>query len=235
MIVNLKPKAIHFKFGDYISQGFEFFKKEFGNIFVGFLITCLMSIIPFCGLLAMGNYYKYLRKLHKNQPTSSSEIFDFKDFMPYFILQLIFIGAFFVLYIPMLIFGGIMGAATGSGEEPNPAAMFFVFPYIFVMIFAIYYFALKAYYIIPLISFKGITDIKTAWKISTVMTKGNLLAILVFYIAVSFLAQLGIFACGIGLFLTMPFAYVCNFFAYEDAIQQVEYDEITEIGVKQEY
>ncbi|MGD1320310.1 hypothetical protein [Chryseobacterium sp. 2R14A] len=235
MNVNLTPKPINFKFGEYINKGFELMKKDFGSIFVGFLVTFLMSIIPFCGLLAMGNYYKYLRKLNKNQNPSAGEIFDFKDFMPYFILQLIIIGGVFVLYIPFIIFAGIAGATADSSGEVSPIFGILMFPYMFIVFFAIYYFVLKGFYISPLISYKGITDIKTAWNISKVMTKGNLLNIFLFSLVASLLSQIGILACGIGLFVTMPFLYAANYFAYEDAIQQIEYDEITEIGIQEKY
>jgi hypothetical protein len=50
-------------------------------------------------------------------------------------------------------------------------------------------------------------DIKTAWNISKVMTKGNLLSIFLFSLVVSLLSQIGVLACGIGIFLTMPFMY----------------------------
>ncbi|WP_336963505.1 hypothetical protein [Chryseobacterium contaminans] len=234
MNVNLTPKPINFKFGEYINKGFEFLKKDFGNIFVAFLVCIVMSIIPFCGMLAMGNLYKYLQKLNRNQPASPGDIFDFKDFMPYFILQLIIFGAVLIVYIPLIIVLALTGAFSGS-DDPNPMAGFFMFPYLFVVMIAIYYFALKAFYIVPLISLKGIKDIKTAWNISKVMTKGNLISILLFAFVVGLLAQIGILACGIGLFLTIPFVYTANYFAYEDAIQQIEFDEITEIGSKNEF
>ena len=235
MNVNLTPKPINFKFGEYINKGFELLKKDFGGVFVGFLVTFLMSIIPFCGLLAMGNFYQYLRKLNKNQNPSAGEIFDFKDFMSYFTLQLIIIGGVIVLYIPFIIFGGLAGATADANGEVSPFFAILMFPYMFVMLFAIYYFLLKGFYILPLISFKGITDIKTAWNISKVMSKGNLLNIFMFSFVIGILSQIGIIACGIGLLLTLPFMHTANYFAYEDAIQQIEYDEITEIGITEKY
>lgn len=234
MNVNLTPKPINFKFGEYINKGFEFLKKDFGNIFVAFLVCLIMSIIPFCGMLAMGNMYKYLQKLNKNQPASPGDIFDFKDFMPYFILQLIVFAAILIIYIPVVIVLALTGSFSGS-NDPNPMAGLFMFPYIIVVMIGIYYFALKAFYITPLISLKGIKDIKTAWNISKVMTKGNLISILLFAFVIGLLAQIGILACGIGVFLTIPFVYTANYFAYEDAIQQIEFDEITEIGSKNEF
>ncbi|WBV59151.1 hypothetical protein PFY12_08740 [Chryseobacterium camelliae] len=235
MNVNLVPKPINFKFGEYINKGFELLKKDFGSVFVGFLVASLMSIIPFCGILAVGNYYKYLRKITKNQQVSAGEIFDFKDFMPYFILQLILFAGVIVLYIPLMVVFALAGLASGNNGEPNPGVMIFIIPYVFLMIAAIYYFLLKAFYIIPLISFKGITDIQTAWNISKVMTKDNLLNIFLFSLVVTILSQIGFLACVIGIFLTMPFMYAANYFAYEDAIQQIEHDEITEIGSKNEF
>jgi len=234
MNVNLVPKPINFKLSDYINKGLELLKKDFGNIFVAFLVCLLMSIIPFCGLLAMGNLYKYLQKINRNQPASPGDIFDFKDFMPYFMLQLIILGGVLVLYIPL--FAGLaLSGAMSHANEPNPMVMVFLFPYLILMMVAIYYFVLKGFYMIPLISLKGVTDIKTAWNISKVMTKGNLLSIFLFSLVVSLLAQIGVIACGIGLLLTMPFLYTANYFAYADAIQQIEYDEITEIGIKNEF
>ncbi|WP_027372949.1 MULTISPECIES: DUF4013 domain-containing protein [Chryseobacterium] len=234
MKVNVMPKPVDFKLGEYINKGFELLKKDFGNIFVAFLVCCIMSIIPFCAVLAMGNLYKYLQRIHRNQPASPGDIFDFKDFMPYFILQLIIFGGIALLYIPLIIILALTGAMS-QPDNPNPAAMIFVFPYIFIMVAAIYYFVLKAFYIVPLISLKGMNDIKTAWNISKVMTKGNLLSIFLFSLVVSLLSQIGVLACGIGIFLTMPFMYTANYFAYEDAIHQIEHDEITEIGSKNEY
>jgi hypothetical protein len=234
MKVILTPKPINFKLGEYINKGFELLKKDFGNIFIAFLVCFIMSIIPFCGLLAMGNLYKYLQKLNRNQAASPGDIFDFKDFMPYFMLQLIIIGGVLALYIPLFAVLAISGAMS-EGNQPNPMIMIFMFPYMFLLIAAIYYFLLKGFYIIPLISLKGISEIKEAWNISKVMTKGNLLSIFLFSLVVSILSQIGIVACGVGIFLTIPFLYTANYFAYEDAIQQIEYDEITEIGSKNEF
>lgn len=234
MDINLKPKPINFKFGEYINKGIELLKKDFGNVFVAFLVCVVMSIIPFCGLLGMGNMYKYLQKLNKNQAASPGDIFDFKDFMSYFILQLIIFGGVLIIYIPLIIVLALTGSISGS-DDPSPLAGLLMFPYIIVVMIAVYYFVLKAFYITPLISLKGIKDLKTAWNISKVMTQGNLIAILLFSFVVGLLAQIGFLACGIGVFLTIPFVYTANYFAYEDAIQQIEFDEITEIGSKNEF
>jgi len=234
MNVNFTAKPIDFKLGEYMSKGFELLKKDFGNIFVAFLLCFIMSIIPFCGFLAVGNFYKFLRKVNNGQQASPGEIFNFDDFMPYFILQLIIFAGIIVLYIPFFIIMPAMAVAQGEGE-PNPGLMLFMFPYLFLMIAIIYFFLLKGFYIPALISFKRVTDIQTAWRASKVMTKNNLLSILLFAIVVGILSQLGIIACGIGLFVTLPFMYTANYFAFEDAMKQIEHDEISEIGIQEKY
>lgn len=233
MNVNFTAKPINFKLGEYLSKGFELLKKDFGNIFVAFLCCFVMAIIPFCGMLGAGNFYQYLRKINKGQQASPGEIFNFDKFMPYFILQLILIGGILALYIPMAII--MITAGALSGGEPSGWVAALMVPYIIFMYAAILYFALKGFYIPALISFKNVTDIKTAWDASKIMTKDNLLSIFLFSLVVGILSQIGIIACGIGLFLTLPFMYVANFFAYEDAINQIERDEISEIGIKEKY
>lgn len=228
MKINAKP--IDFKLGEYISNGFDFMKNNFGNVLGAFLLCMLMCIIPFCGLLAVGNFYRYCRDLRAGKQVSAGDIFNFDNFMPYFILQLILIGGIMLIYIPMLALTPLM-----ADRDPSAGLPFVFMIYIFVVYIAIIIVCLKGFYMPALISLGGITDIKTAWKMSLTMTKGNLLTIFLYSLVVSVLAQLGIIACFIGLIFTMPLMYVCHYFAYEDAIKQVTYDEIQEIGIKNEF
>lgn len=228
MKINAKP--IDFKLGEYISNGFDFMKNNFGNVLGAFLLCMLMCIIPFCGLLAVGNFYRYCRDLRAGKQVSAGDIFNFDNFMPYFILQLILIGGIMLIYIPMLALTPLM-----ADRDPSAGLPFIFMIYIFVIYIAIIIVCLKGFYMPALISLGGITDIKTAWKMSLTMTKGNLLTIFLYSLVVSVLAQLGIIACFIGLIFTMPLMYVCHYFAYEDAMKQVTYDEIQEIGIKNEF
>ncbi|ASK31073.1 hypothetical protein CEY12_13575 [Chryseobacterium sp. T16E-39] len=232
-MMNSKVKPIEFKLNEYLNKGMELLKKDFGNFLVAYILCAVMSIIPFCGLLAMGNFYKYCRKVNKGEQASVGEIFNFDDFMPYFILQLIIIAGVIVLYIPMFIF--IPLAALTGEDGGSPAFAIFMIPYIFVIVIAVFIVALVGFYIPGLISLKKVYDIKTAWSMSRIMTKNNLLSIFLFAIVVGFLSQLGILLCGIGLLITMPYFYTTHYFAFEDAIQQIEYDEIKEIGSKNEF
>ncbi|MDQ1804350.1 hypothetical protein RAH57_10135 [Chryseobacterium sp. CKR4-1] len=232
-MMNNKAKPVEFKLNEYLSKGLELLKKDFGNFIVAYILCMVMSIIPFCGLLAMGNFYKYCRKVNKGEQASVGEIFNFDDFLPYFIVQLIIIGGVFALYIPMFIF--IPFTSVVDGDAVPPAFRLFMVLYIFLIVIAVFIVALLGFYIPGLISLKKVNDIKTAWIMSRIMTRNNLLTIFLFAIIVGFLSQIGILLCGIGILITMPYFYTTHYFAFEDAIQQIEYDEIKEIGTKNEF
>lgn len=224
-------KPIDFKFNEYLNKGYELLKKDFGNFILAFIFCMILSIIPFCGLMAAGNFYKYCRKVNRGQQASPSDIFNFDDFSSYIIYQLIIIGIVLAIYIPMLL----VVPFTGHTDEPSPVFGVFFMMYAIIIAIFVFFLAMKAFYIPALISLGGVKDIKTAWNMSKIMTKNNLLSIFLFSIVVSFLSQLGIIACGIGVFITIPYLYTTHYFAFEDAIQQIEHDEIKEIGEKNEY
>jgi len=233
MNVNFTAKPINFKLGEYMSKAFELLKKDFGNIFVAFLCCIVMGIIPFCGMLGASNFYQYLRKLNRGQQASPGEIFNFDKILPFFILQLILLGGIMVLYIPFILI--MPTIAYTQGNDPSTILPLLIFPYMAIAYAVILYFVLKGFYIPALITFKDVTDIKTAWNTSKIMTKDNLLSIFLFSLVVGILSQIGIIACGIGILVTLPFMYVSNYFAYEDAMNQIERDEISEIGIKEKY
>lgn len=229
----MNAQTVNFKLGDYLNKAFELLKKDFGGILGGFLVCMLMSLIPFCGYLAMGNFYKFLRNKSKGLPASAGDIFNFDDFMPYFILQLIVVAGIVALYIPLII----MIPATSYMDPEMGRTGLPLFFYLYMMVFyvALFFFIVKAFYLPALISLKGVKDLKTAWRMSLAMTKNNFWNILLFSIVAGLIGSLGMIACGIGLILTLPFAYAANYYAYEDALQQTGHDEITEIGIKEKF
>jgi len=228
-MIKINAKPVNFKLGDYISNGYEFYKANFGSLLGAFLLAMIMSIIPFCGLLAVGNFYKYCRDLRAGKNVSAGDIFNFDDFTPYFLIQLVLFAGVMAIYIPMLFMVPMIADRDPSAGLPVVFIIYMIFVYIAILIVC-----LKGFYMPALISLGRIIDIKEAWKISSVMTKGNLLFIFLYSLAVGFLSQLGIIACFIGLIFTIPFAYASHYFAYEDALKQITNDEIQEIGIKNE-
>ena len=224
---NLKP--IEFKFGDYLSEGFELFKKDIGGFVLAYFFVMIMSIIPIFAYLGIGNFYKFCRKIKSGEQASASEIFNFDNFSPYFIISIIIFGISFGAMLPMfLIFPAIF---SGSVDESNAGFMMFPFMmYVFALMIGLYIIMIKGFYVPALISLEGEKDWKTAWKTSKVMTKRNMLMIFLLMLVAGFIGQLGFILCGIGIFLTMPLIYIFNYMAFEDALDQIKKDEIAEIG-----
>ena len=218
------PKPVEFKFGEYFNKGFELFKKDMGTFILAFIFVLIMSLIPFCGFLGIGNFLKLARKINHGQQASASEIFNFDDFVVYLkLFGILFLGVL-ILEIPLFLFI----PKTDQGATPEFPVAFFIFMVAFII--ALYYFLLKAYYMTALISLENVKSIKEAWSISNVMTKGNLLMLFLFAMVTSFIGQIGIIACGIGLIISAPLTYVLQYVSYEDGIQQIKVDELEEIG-----
>lgn len=228
METKMNPRPVDFKFSNYISQGFDLLKANFMPVFLATLCSILMSIIPFCGVVAVSNLLKFIRKIDKGEQAEPSEIFNFNDFMKYFIPQLLIFAGMIALYIPYFLILALSGMF--SGDKPSGLVGIILALYGIFMVFVIFYFTLKGFYIIALMSLKNIPDLKQAWNISKVMSTGKLIMIFLFSIVVSFLGEIGIILCGIGVFFTIPFIYCAHYFAYKDGLSQVEYDDITEIG-----
>lgn len=226
METKLNAKSIDFKFNDYLTQGFEILKKNYAKYLGAFLIIVLMSIIPFCGLLAFGNFYKFCHKSFKGEATKASDIFNFDDFLPYFYLQLIIFGGVLIFEIPIIIF-----SFFAHHLAENATFFSILIPIYFLALFTvIFYFLITGFYMPAIISLLGIKDLNTAWNMSKKMTKGNGLKILLFAFVISFLSQVGVVLCFVGILLTLPYNYICQFLAYDDAINQIKYDDIQEIG-----
>jgi len=95
-------KPVDFKFNEYFSNGLNLYKENFGKVFLAVLFTFILGIIPFCSLLAIGNFYKFCRRLRQGVQVDAAEVFSFKDFSAYFVMQLILFAVIFVSFIPMI-------------------------------------------------------------------------------------------------------------------------------------
>lgn len=208
---NVKP--VMFKFSEYISEGYELYKNNFGKVFLAGLFAVVMAFIPFCSYLGIGNFFKFLRRLKAGENPEPSEIFNFDDFIPYFLLSLAVFGIVVVMELPIFFF------TFSMREDPGQFPAFFPF-YMIILLAALYYIMAKAFYMPGLISLKNIKSLKQAWQISSKMASGNVLIIIAFLFVSSLLGTLGVFLCGVGIILTLPFYYSAYFVALEDGLNQ---------------
>lgn len=206
--------AVNFDISRYLNQAFEFYKTHWEKVLVGSFCLFLMSLIPFCQLLALGNYFKFLRRLDAGQNPAYGEIFSFDNAAPYLKSYLFLFLALIVLELPLLLTLPFLE----NGEKPQGAVAFLLVPYMFILMMALFYISVRLYYYIGILAFRNEQDLKKAWKESFAMTQGNFWQILLFSLLLGLIAQLGFLACCIGIFLTIPFQYVGQYFSYKSAL-----------------
>ncbi|KQT24616.1 hypothetical protein ASG22_11525 [Chryseobacterium sp. Leaf405] len=214
-------KGYDLNIGKYISEGFEIFKKDIGGFILATLLAVVMSIIPFCGILAMGNFYKICKKADQGQKVEAGDIFDFTDFWVYFKLMILVTIVVMILMIPLgFTIIPVIVAANAGGEYIDPVVVMggmgiWFFLYILFMIA----FSVSLFFVQPLISLYRVQSVRLAYSLSWKIAKKNFLMIFIFSIVVGIISQLGIIACGIGLFFTIPLGICIRYAAYKDVLE----------------
>lgn len=209
-----------FKIGNYISDGFALFKKDIGGFIVATLLAIIMSFIPFCSLLAIGNFYKICKKVDEGQSVQAGDIFDFTDFWMYFKLFFLILFAVVILMIPVqFTVIPLIVAAKDTGENIN-VAMIIGGMGIWFLLFILFLFAftVSLYFVQPIISLYKIQSVRQAYSLSWKIAKKNFFMILIFSLIVGIISQLGVIICGIGILFTIPVGICIKYISYKDVL-----------------
>ncbi|MCS3530387.1 hypothetical protein [Chryseobacterium sp. JUb7] len=216
-------KRYNFNIGKYISEGIDLFKKDIGGFVLATFLAVIMSIIPFCGILAMGNFYKICKKADEGRPVQAGDIFDFTDFWVYFKFFVLLLVVVFVLMIPVQITLIPLFAAAQYGDDPSDigTALFAGGLGIWFCLFILLMFAFSVsfYFVQPLISIYRIQSVRQAYSLSWKIAKKNFWMILIFMILAGIISEIGIFACGIGIFLTAPLGLCIKYMSFKDVLE----------------
>jgi len=214
-------KGYTFNIGKYIAEGYDLFKKDVGGFILATLLVFIMSIIPFCGVLALGNFYKICRKADQGEKVEAGDIFDFTDFVVYLKFIVLVFLVVILMMIPMqFTLFPVLIAASEEGENINAALLaggmgIWFFVYILLMIA----FSVSLFFVQPLISLYRVQSVREAYSLSWKLVKKNFLLIFLFTILVSIISQLGALACGIGLLFTIPIGICIKYAAYKDVFE----------------
>lgn len=222
----LNVKEYDFNIGKYLSQGTELFKKDIGGFIVATLLLFVMSFIPFCGILGLGNFYKICKKVDEGQQVSAGDIFDFTDFVVYLKLFLLIFAICIVVMIPIQLtlipFLAVAGV-DGENVSDTGAALFAGGMGLWMMLTIIVLVALSIsmYFVQPLISLYRITSVREAFGLSWKIAKKNFFMIFLFSIIVGIISQLGMIVCGVGILLTIPLGICMKYAAYKDVLESL--------------
>lgn len=184
------------KLGDWLSEGWEIVKDDLGTFAIAGLLAALIGSITFgicAGPMAVGLFMMVNDKLRGNSIAIGDVFKGFQKFGPAFVV-------FILILIASAVIGFVLGM-TGIGTVLGPfvgiaigGAMFFAFQ------------------IVAEQDVGGVDAMKMSWE----KTKEDYLMFCVAYLVYTLIAQLGVIACIVGVFVTTPVAFAAMGVAYRD-------------------
>ena len=227
-----------FKFGDYISRGFDIVKKNWGG-FIGFtilflIITVVISFIPIVGTIANSlfiapaltvGFYIVAHKLWKGENTEFGDFFKGFDHIGQLALTALvqslivlasMIPFFFVIKDSGLIqwYIDLMSDPVGmqGSVPPTPPA------WSFLLLLPTIYLAVSYSWSYMFVVFHKMQFWDAMESSRKLITKKWFMFFL-FYIVVGLIGGLGIIVLCIGLLFTLPAVYCMQYAAFEDVTQ----------------
>ncbi|MDR6921545.1 DUF4013 domain-containing protein [Chryseobacterium sp. 2987] len=209
--------------GKFISEGVDLFKKDIGGFIVATLLLFFISLIPFLGVMALGNFYKICRKVDEGQKVQAGDIFDFTDFVTYLKLFLLLFVILFIIMIPiqLSLLPILFAASASDGQLSDTGAALFAggmgiwFLLVIVLLFVV---SISMYFVQPLISLYRISSVREAFSISWKLARRNFFMIFLFTIVVGIISQLGAIVCGIGLLFTIPLGICIKYASFKNIL-----------------
>lgn len=228
-------EPIDFKFGDYISRGFEIFQKDMGGFigftFVYFLIAMVISLIPYLGSIAnsiivgpalMAGAYLVARKLDRGERTEFGDFFKGFDYTGQ--LALAALVTSLIVLISLVPFGivcwnsGIVewyqevlanpaNPPTDLPEMPPFWSFFLVLPALFLSVaYAWSYFFIVFYRL----------DFWEAMEASRRLLTKHWLIYFLFVFVIGLIAAAGIILLCVGILATFPAMLCMTYAAFAD-------------------
>lgn len=245
-IERLTSEGYNFRFGDYISEGFNIFGKNIGG-FIGYfllyvVISVVLSFIPFLGSIGqvlmsyplVVGFYIVANKIRNGQTTEFGDFFKgFDHFGPLAILMLIYIGLMIVALIPFfVVMGNIMmeiipligSNDISDAEEFLEIIMGMNFGLVFLTLVPVI-FLVTCYLWAPM--FVVFYDMSPwqAMEASRKLIMKKWFIVFLFSFVVGFIGAIGVIGLFIGLLFTYPAMMCAGFAAFADVTQLGEEEE----------
>lgn len=217
-----------FNFGSYLSKGFDLFKKDIGGFILAFVGLIIMSVIPLCQYIGLGNFYKVCEKIDKGEKTSFSDMFNFDKAGTYIILYLVILGCILLFFLPfILVLFTQMPKMENDPSQTLPISFFLAYA---VTILGILLFSVAIFFTSPIIAFSNETSIGKIISYSWNLAKKNFFMIILFIFVAGLIGSLGVILCYIGLIATMPIVYCMYYECYKDVLFINDDNEINQIS-----
>jgi len=243
-----------FKFDQYLSRGWELFKKGawslIGFYFIVVVAVMVISFIPFVSLLSgflqaafIAGIFIFLRQLLLNRENFNQLFEGFSHFgniavfvIIRFLFFLPFLALLFTLVFPFdlfldLIDGDIdpqyFAEEIALSLEGNMSTIFIVY---FLLIVGGIYIYMSYAFTLPLIVDAKL-DFWQAMEVSRKVIGQKFLMFLLMFIVLGVIATVGtVITCFLGMFVVIPYIYCVIFAAYDDILKPETKDLSTQIG-----
>lgn len=226
-----------FELGNYLSEGFKIFGKEwvlfslYGLVSSLILIVSMFTVFGFALLVypTLLGFSVAAEKVEKGERLEFSDFFGaFKNFGQHFLLGLVFLLSYALVFIPYFV---ILFYASGGGVAAETASVIMVFAmlFMFAMIIGIYFIQVAVFFAPYLVHYGGYSAgeaIGTSFKLA----KKNFWWLLLFVFVVGIIAGIGQYACIIGMFASVAAAMLINYSLVKNVLMTQDYSEIEEIG-----
>ena len=234
-IEQIIAEGYDFKFGDYISRGFEIVQKNWGG-FIGytilfFLLTSVISLIPLVGFIANTffispaltvGFYLVAHKLWNNQNTEFGDFFKGFDHIGQLALtalvQTLIVVAVMIPFFIMIKDSGLINwymdllndpIGMQGAVPPTPAG------WTFILLLPVIYFGIAYSWSYLFVVFYKMQFWDAMESSRKLITKKWFL-FFAFYFVIGIIAVAGMIVLCIGLLFTIPAMYCMMYAAFED-------------------
>ena len=250
----LTANGYEFKFGKYLSDGFDYFKAQAGY-FIGFFVTSLLMVlvagfIPVVGTIAsqilsltlLVGYFIVCRNIKHGHTVSFDDFFKgFSSIGQISIIQLILFGFSLLLLMPLLIFGftvlfsGILSGVRNNSFNDNisPQELFELFSvdgliplFIITVLLLMFMQTIYSFAAVNTHFFKA-----SAWESMEASRKVIQTKFFHFFgliIVIALINLLGVLCLFVGLLVTVPMSYTIMYAAFDDIMEPDDENELVE-------
>lgn len=247
-IYSLLDSGYTFQLGDYLSKGWELYKRGFWS-FAGFTLLFIalqvtLSIVPVIGTLVSlfisaplsAGYLLMAHQIGKKEHQEFSTFFKGFDYFGQLVLLSILQSVvLFGLLSPLLItsFSGIGNLAdfgTSLGEEMlNPDFSFSPAPWTYFLLIPLIYLSIAWRWAVQLVIFQGFGPFEALEVSRRIITK-QWFMFLLFYVIAGLIVVSGVFLLFVGVLFTLSFIYCADYAAFAKVthLQEDQEADITE-------
>jgi len=253
-VQQLTTEGYEFKFGQYLSDGYDYFKAQAG-LFIGFFVLSMImiitgSFIPLVGSIASQilsvtfyvGYFIVCNKIKLGNTVSFDDFFKgFSSIGQIAIIQLILTGFSIVLLMPLLLFGasilfkGIFkGIKANAFDNPQSLAELEAFfyadgliPLVIITVF-LFMFMQTIYSFAAANAHFFKVGAWEAMEASRKIIQKRFFQFFALILVVALINILGILCLFVGLLVTVPMSYAIFYAAFDDIMKPNDEHLITE-------